>query len=68
MTDQLITTILGGGTTGIIAGLILVLYLLITEKLVVGGLYRRMEAKLTRYEDVAFKAMEVAERAQRKDE
>ena len=68
MTDQLITTILGGGTTGIIAGLILVLYLLITEKLVVGSLFRRTEAKLTRYEDVAFKALEVAERAQRKDE
>ncbi len=55
--------ILTGGSVGVIATLLLVLFLLLTERLVVGTVYRRMEARLAVYEAMAIKAMELAERA-----
>lgn len=63
VTESLFTQILTGGTAGIIACLLLVLWLLLTERLVVGSVYRRMESRLAVYEAMAIKAMELAERA-----
>lgn len=60
---SLVGQILAGGTAGIIATLLLVLYLLIREHLVVGSIARRTEARAARYEEMAIKALELAERA-----
>lgn len=67
MTEDLVGRILAGGSVGVIATLLLVIYLLITERLVVGTVYRRTEAKLARFEELAYKAMALAERATGKD-
>lgn len=63
MQETLFTNLLTGGTTGIVAGLLLVILGLVTGRLVPGYLYKSLEAKLSRYEDLAFKAMTLAERA-----
>ncbi len=63
MQETLFTQLLTGGTTGIIAGLVLVILGLVTGRLVPGYLYKALEAKLTRYEDLAYKAMTALERA-----
>lgn len=63
MQEQLFTTILSGGSAGIIAALLLVIILLVREDLVSGRAYKRLEAKLSRYEELAYKAMSLAERA-----
>jgi hypothetical protein len=63
VTEDLIARILTGGSVGVIATLLLVLWLLLTERLVIGSVFRRMEARLAVYESMAIKAMELAERA-----
>lgn len=63
MQEQLFTTILTGGTTGLIAALLLVIVLLLRGYIVPGYIYKSVEGKLTRYEELAFKAMALAERA-----
>lgn len=63
MQDQLITTILGGGTAGVIAGLLVVIILLLRGDLVPKYIYRAAQDRLTRFEDLAYKAMALAERA-----
>jgi len=63
MQEQLFTSLLTGGTTGIVAGLLLVIIGFITGRLVPGYLYKSLETKLARYEDLAYKAMALAERA-----
>jgi len=61
--DQLFTSLLTGSTTGVIAGLLLVILGLVTGRLVPGYLYKSLEAKLARYEEMAYKALTLAERA-----
>ena len=63
MQEQLLATILTGGTTGLIAALLLVIVLLLRGYIVPGYIYKAVETKLTRYEEIAFKAMSIAERA-----
>ncbi len=63
MQEQLITNLLTGGTAGIISGLVLVIILLLREDLVPGRAHKKLETKLTRYEEVAYKAMTALERA-----
>jgi len=63
MQEQLFTTILSGGSAGIIAALLLVIVLLVREDLVPGRAHKKLEAKLTRFEELAYKAMTLAERA-----
>ena len=62
MTEELIGKILTGGSVGVIATLLLVLWLLLTEKLVVGAVYRRDVARLDVYEKMAIRAMDLVER------
>jgi len=61
-TENLIAQILTGGTAGIVAALLLVIVLLLKGVLVPGYVYTVAMTKLTRYEEMAFKAMTVAER------
>jgi len=63
MQETLFTNLLTGGTTGIVAGLLLVIIGFVTGKIVPGHMYKSLEAKLARYEELAFKAMTLAERA-----
>jgi len=63
MQEQLFTTILTGGTTGLIAALLLVIVLLLRGYIVPGYIFKALETKLSRYEDLAFKAMSLVERA-----
>ena len=63
MQEQLFTTLLTGSTSGIIAGLVLVILGFVTGKIVPGQTHKALEAKLTRYEDLAYKAMTALERA-----
>lgn len=63
MTEQLFTNLLTGGSAGIISGLLLVIVFLVRGEVVPKYVYKAMEAKLTRYEDVAYKAMTALERA-----
>lgn len=63
MTEDLIARVLTGGSVGVIATLVLVLWLLLTEKLVIGAVAKRDQARLAVYEAMAIKAMELAERA-----
>lgn len=63
MQEQLFTTLLTGSTSGIIAGLLLVILGFVTGKIVPGQTHKALEAKLARYEELAFKAMVLAERA-----
>lgn len=63
MTEDLIARVLTGGSVGVIATLLLVIWLLLTERLVIGPVYRRDQARLAVYEGMAIKAMELAERA-----
>lgn len=63
MTEELFRQVLTGGSVGVIATLLLVVWLLLTERLVVGSVFRRMESRLAVYEAMAIKAMELAERA-----
>lgn len=66
MPDELIPQILTGGA-GVVATLLGVLLMLVREQLVVGSIYKRTEAKLARFEDMAVRALELAERATKKD-
>jgi hypothetical protein len=63
VTEDLVGRILTGGSVGVIATLLLVIWLLLTERLVIGSVFRRMEARLAVYETMAVKALELAERA-----
>lgn len=63
MQEQLFTTILSGGSAGIVAALLLVILLLVRGDLVPGRMYKALEAKLARYEELAYKAMTALERA-----
>lgn len=63
MQEQLFTQILGGGAGALTAALLLVIVLLVTGKLVPGYQYKALEAKLARYEELAFKSITLAERA-----
>jgi hypothetical protein len=60
---SLVGQILAGGATGVIATLLLVLFLIIRESLVVGTIAKRTEARAARYEEMAIKALQLAERA-----
>lgn len=62
MTDSMVNTILGGGA-GTIATLLAGWFLLLTERLVVGTIAKRDRDRAARYEEIAIKAMELAERA-----
>ncbi len=62
MTEDLVARILTGGSVGVIATLLLVIWLLLTERLVIGSVFRRMESRLAVYEAMAVKALELAER------
>lgn len=63
MESSLIGTIIGGGTAGLVAFLLLALLGVLTKKWVPYYLYAAVEVKLARYEDLAFKAVTLAERA-----
>lgn len=61
--NNLIGTIVTGGTSGLIAGLLLIIVLLIRGTLVPGYVYQAAMTKLGKFEDLAYKAMALAERA-----
>lgn len=61
MAESLVSTVLTGGTAGLIAALLLVIILLLKGYIVPGYIYQAVETKLTRYEELAYKAMSVAE-------
>ena len=63
MTGDAVWTIAQGGTAGLIAALLFALVGAARGWWVPGYLYRAVESKLARYEELAFKAMELAERA-----
>jgi len=61
--ESLVSTLLTGGTAGIISGLLLVIILLLRGDIVPGYIVKALEAKLTRFEDLAYKAMTLVEKA-----
>ncbi len=63
MQEQLFTTILSGGSAGIVAGLLLVILGFVSGRIIPGYQYKALEAKLARYEELAFKSITLAERA-----
>jgi len=65
MTENLVSTLISGGTAGIISGLLLVIILLLRGVIVPGYIYQSAIAKLTKFEDMAFTAMAMAEKAAR---
>lgn len=67
MEAGLFNTIVGGGTAGLVAALLLLIVMFVRETVVPGTIYRAQEKKLARYEELAFKAMTIAERATTKD-
>jgi hypothetical protein len=62
MTDTVVNAILGGGA-GTIATLMGGWFLILTEKLVPGAAAKRDRDRANRYEEIAIKAMDVADRA-----
>jgi hypothetical protein len=62
MTDTVVNAILGGGA-GTIATLMGGWFLILTEKLVPGAAAKRDRDRANRYEEIAIKAMNVADRA-----
>jgi hypothetical protein len=62
MTDSVVNTIMGGGA-GTIATLLAGWMLILTEKLVPGPAAKRDRDRANRYEEIAIKAMDVADRA-----
>lgn len=64
---DLVATIVTGGTAGLIAALVMVIALILKGTLVPGYVYQANLSKLTRFEEIAFKAMAIAERATSKD-
>jgi len=63
MTEQIFTTIVTGGTAGVIATLLTAVILLVRGDVVPKYIYKALEAKLTRYEELAYKAMTALEHA-----
>ncbi len=67
MQETLTTTIIGGGTAGLITFLLCALVAVLKGWWVPGYLYRAQETKLSRYEEIAYKAVAVAERTTGKE-
>jgi len=63
MTENLIGTLVSGGTAGIISGLVLVIILLLKGVIVPGYIYDAAVTKLTKFEDMAYRSMAALERA-----
>jgi len=63
MTENLIGTLVSGGTAGIISGLVLVIILLLRGVIVPGYIYQAAVTKLNKFEDMAYRAMSLAEKA-----
>jgi len=62
MQDSLLQTVVAGGTTGLIAFLLLALLGVLKKWWVPYYLYAALEVKLARFEDMAFRAVALAER------
>jgi hypothetical protein len=63
MTDPLFGTILTGGTAGVIATLLFVLTLILTEKLVPGKAHDRERARADRFEKMSLGLLRIAGKA-----
>ncbi len=63
MGQDVFATIVGGGTAGLITFLLAALLGVMKGWWTPGYLYRALEVKLARYEEMAYKAMTLAERA-----
>lgn len=63
MTESLVSTLISGGTAGIISGLLLVIIMLLRGVIVPGYIYQAAITKLGKFEDMAYRAMQLAEKA-----
>lgn len=59
---SLIQNVIAGGTSGLIAGLVLLVGLLMTGKLVPGTTHKEVQSRLKRYEDLSFGTMAAMEK------
>ncbi len=62
MQEQLFTSILTGGTAGVIATLMTAIIMILKGWIVPGYIYQEAKARLTRYDEAAFKLMTFADR------